>query len=1270
MLLFKRVFPIALVFILSSHSSFAYQQIEFIREIGQTGKKARDRQFHEPHAVALTAGRIYVADTDEHRILALNLDGKVLHAWGAKGDKVGEFRSPAGITVDEKGRIYVADTGNHRIQVMDEEGKSLRAFGLKGSSHREFSSPSGIFALRGLLYIADTGNSRVQVVTYDGVFVTEMTVKTKKDEMKSPVAVAADVQQRIYVLDSDNNNVWIFNHNGGLLDQFGTKGKGADGFRSPQGLAVDSQGSIFVSDTGNYKLKKFDPKGKLIASLGSEGDGPGQFQEPAGLAVDQDDRVYMLDSGKHTLQVFSSELGEGQPLAPISPPVTVEIARDYPALAGEVNALVLSRDLVAVMNDSVQPVSAPAGSVPAWGSRGSDPGQLKDPQAAALDAVGNYWVADTGNDRLQKFSPQGKLLQVIGNYGSGEGQFRSPSGIAISAKGNIYVADTGNRRIQVFSAKGMFLGAFGKPGSLAGQFEEPVDLTVNGSELVYVVDRGNDRIAKFDGNGTLLWQIGKTGGLDGEFKSPSNIRISPDGEVYVLDAGNARVQVFDVNGKFIRKFGSEGREPGQFKTPQGLALEGSTRLYVGDRGNRRIEAFVVHQTPVVPREVTAQARPNEVQLSWKSNTESYLEQYRVYRSEVSCGPFRMVGSTKESFFLDKSLPSNRVFFYRISSKAVEGNESSPAEVVSAATPKLVPATPRKVRIEPAERQMTLSWLPNPEPFVSFYRIYRSKQPSTGFELVDKSDKTVFVDGPLEYETIYYYEIAAVGKEGDESPPSEMVFVSTPKAPATVPPVEISRIEMGEIFAAAYKYYESHPLGKVVITNNTDLAYSKVKLSFRIKEYMDYATEMEIEEMAPNQSVELPLKPVFSNKILEVTENTPLQSEIVLTYFINGEPKTVSRSFPVMLYQRNAIRWDQKAKVGSFITYKDAVVSDFTRLAIQPYVDVYPTLPQPLVYARAVYDALGVLGVSYILDPTPFQEFSENNTIVDYTSYPREVLMRKSGDCDGLSMLFVSALENVGIEGALVDVPGHVFALFNTGVDEKEKATLGFDSDLLAVHDGMVWIPVEMTIVGNSFTRAWQKGAEEYRDWSAKGKLEIIDVHKAWETFKPVTLPPADFKAPKVSRDEIEAKYKNELESLSRQRLAVLSAGYLEDLKANKKDVDALTQLGILYGENGFYPEALEQFQKILGIQANDATALNNIGNIYLVQERLDDARIAYEAAYKNAPEDTGVMTNLARVLYRLGKNDEAKKLFQAAASIDPRVIRRHGELAARLGVLK
>ena len=54
-------------------------------------------------------------------------------------------------------------------------------------------------------------------------------------------------------------------------------------------------------------------------------------------------------------------------------------------------------------------------------------------------------------------------------------------------------------------------------------------------------------------------------------------------------------------------------------------------------------------------------------------------------------------------------------------------------------------------------------------------------------------------------------------------------------PAAKMMVEIAKIELREIFASSYKYYESHPLGRVVLKNNTDMPMPAAKLYLRLGE---------------------------------------------------------------------------------------------------------------------------------------------------------------------------------------------------------------------------------------------------------------------------------------------------------------------------------------------------------------------------------------------------------------------------------------------------
>jgi len=109
-------------------------------------------------------------------------------------------------------------------------------------------------------------------------------------------------------------------------------------------------------------------------------------------------------------------------------------------------------------------------------------------------------------------------------------------------------------------------------------------------------------------------------------------------------------------------------------------------LFVGDRGNSRVQAFLLKHTPAVPRDVTAQAKIKEVQISWKPGDESYLEHYRVFSRDSPTEEFKFIGATSAPFYLDKDLISNKAYHYRVSSQAREGNESPLSGFVSASRP--------------------------------------------------------------------------------------------------------------------------------------------------------------------------------------------------------------------------------------------------------------------------------------------------------------------------------------------------------------------------------------------------------------------------------------------------------------------------------------------------------------------------------------------------------------------------------------------------------
>ncbi len=120
----RHIGPIAFLLILTASQAAAYQQVELVRELGakEKDKKSDQCKLTGPHALAVAGNAYYIADTEAHRVVVMDREGKAVKTWGTKGGKPGQFKSPSGIALDEDGRVYVSDTGNNRIQRVTPDG--------------------------------------------------------------------------------------------------------------------------------------------------------------------------------------------------------------------------------------------------------------------------------------------------------------------------------------------------------------------------------------------------------------------------------------------------------------------------------------------------------------------------------------------------------------------------------------------------------------------------------------------------------------------------------------------------------------------------------------------------------------------------------------------------------------------------------------------------------------------------------------------------------------------------------------------------------------------------------------------------------------------------------------------------------------------------------------------------------------------------------------------------------------------------------------------
>jgi len=310
-----------------------------------------------------------------------------------------------------------------------------------------------------------------------------------------------------------------------------------------------------------------------------------------------------------------------------------------------------------------------------------------------------------------------------------------------------------------------------------------------------------------------------------------------------------------------------------------------------------------------------------------------------------------------------------------------------------------------------------------------------------------------------------------------------------------------------------------------------------------------------------------------------------------------------------------------AQAAAFVNTLDPVVDGFAREATRTaaLMGDLPFAGRNLVFMAAIFDALAVLGVTYVPDPSnPYATVSTTPRAVDTVAYPRETLARKTGDCDDTSVLVAALLGNVGIATQIVDVPGHLFVLADAGVHARNQLALGLDSARVVVADDEVWIPLETTALRTGFAEAWRVGAEEYATWSARGRLSLVDIAEASSRYEP-----ASPGAPAAASPAVDAAA---LETRVRQDLGTMAAWRTEFFASRYGDVEARL----------------------------DATpeALNDVARVYFSAGELDEAAATLERARSRTPDSPQTTNNLAALDVARGDLDTAIGLYQRAARLD------------------
>lgn len=318
--------------------------------------------------------------------------------------------------------------------------------------------------------------------------------------LATPSGVAVDGDGNLYIADTYNNRIRKVNPQGIITTYAGTGigGYTGDGGQAtsaridtPIGIAIDRSGNLYFSDSLNYVVRKIDSAGKIATVAGNgqygfAGDASVATQArlsiPQSITLDSAGALYICDSINNRVR-------------------KVDANGTITTLAGN-------------------------GAAGYSGDGGlATQAKLDTPDGVAVDRLGNVYIADTQNFVVRKVDTSGKISTYAGNGADGYGGDNGPAlqarlspirGLAVDASGNLYIGDPGNDRIRRVDPKGKITtvagnGSTGYNGdaqtATSAWLNEPIGITIDPYGVVYFTDSYGDRVRMLKNNQLQLFGL-------------------------------------------------------------------------------------------------------------------------------------------------------------------------------------------------------------------------------------------------------------------------------------------------------------------------------------------------------------------------------------------------------------------------------------------------------------------------------------------------------------------------------------------------------------------------------------------------------------------------------------------------------------------------------------------------------------------------------------------------------------------------------------------
>jgi hypothetical protein len=225
-------------------------------------------------------------------------DGTFIAGWRMPRTDNG---MPTGVTIDRHGRLWIADTHEHRVLVCAPDGTELGSFGGYGRSEGEFVYPTDVLMLddadpaRCAVVVSEYGgNDRLQwfdvAFGEDGMAAEPVRAVGSQGsgpgQFLRPQSMSRMPDGAIAVADACNHRIVMLGDDGQWRGTIGVPGRERGQLSYPYGVLATASGHVLVAEFGNNRIQCLDADGRGVWVRGGGGRETGRLVAPWAVVGD------------------------------------------------------------------------------------------------------------------------------------------------------------------------------------------------------------------------------------------------------------------------------------------------------------------------------------------------------------------------------------------------------------------------------------------------------------------------------------------------------------------------------------------------------------------------------------------------------------------------------------------------------------------------------------------------------------------------------------------------------------------------------------------------------------------------------------------------------------------------------------------------------------------------------------------------------------------------------------------------------------------------